>query len=110
VNKVLLSLMVFTVFNTIYVFSACSPAGPKPLDRCISQAERKSLSPETVKFELRVAVDVCVEDRQHVAGSGDYATLDCKGDGGLYRVLFPRKEWLDMKRDGVGLTDPGPGK
>ena len=93
------------------LFSCASLSAPAVLPSCQSQpqteAERKK---NPVKYDVRVAVDVCTEDRDHIIGSGEYATLNCQGDDGVYRIALPRKEWLDMKRDGTGLTNVGPGK
>lgn len=97
-------------FGVAIIALACVPTTPSDM-RCYSQSDAEAdRKLPAFKYEVRIAVDTCVEDRNHVSGNGDYATLDCKGDGGTYRILLARKEWLDMKRDGTGTTNPGPGK
>lgn len=64
------------------------------------------------RVDVRVAADTCVEDREHVYANGEYATLDCSsgGAGSVFRIFLARKEWQDIKRDGTGVVDAGPGK
>jgi hypothetical protein len=64
------------------------------------------------RVDVRIAADTCVEDRDYVYGNGEYATLDCSsgGAGSTFRVFLARKEWQDIKRDGTGIVDAGPGK
>lgn len=87
-------------------FQACAPAKPNP-----AKGPGKP-EPATVKAEVRIALDTCVEDRKNISGSGEYATLDCSegGTGVVLRVLFPRKQWQSMKQDATGLVNAGPGK
>lgn len=95
----------------VLVGIACVPTGSTTLPSCQSGPDHKATAPDAgVVFSLRIATDTCVEDRDHVYGDGTYATLDCRGDGGTLRIEVPRKEWLDMKRDGIGSVSPGPGK
>ena len=93
--------------SVVFVTASCI-SGPVSTVPCQKPAAQQNSTSPT--YNVRVAVDVCVEDRQAILGAGEYSTLDCNGDGGTYRVLFPRKAWLDMKRDGTGLVNAGPGK
>lgn len=109
----------FTAYALVAVLDLClactrrevpmsgSPAG------CSSSLDRKHsvvTVPRPVTHEVRVGDDTCKEDRSSIADAGEYVTLDCSGDGGTIRVLFPRKEWHDILRDRTGSVPTPVGK
>jgi hypothetical protein len=59
-----------------------------------------------------ISAGSCKEDRQVTTTPPDLALLDCTTADGkaIDHVLFPREEWQNMKRRGVGAVDAGPGK
>jgi len=94
-------IALFSVLSLVgCIETACPTTGPG-----------KPTTP-TVQADVRVALDTCTEDRKTVSGNGEFATLACSdgGAGGVFRILFPRKQWQSMKQDGVGLVNAGPGK
>lgn len=98
----------FVIGNSL--IAACGVAPPATDTPSHPSNPTSSAASKKLSVDVRIDTQGCVEDPVNVVGSGDYATLLCKADGGVTTVLLPRKEWQMMLRDGVGAVDAGPGK
>lgn len=64
----------------------------------------------SVDFTVKVSADLCKENKESPDSTAQQAALDCQVEAGTsVRVLFPRREWGQMKFHDP-KADPGPGK